>query len=208
MAARSVHLNPSTQPYLDAESSYIRSNNPTSAYGLAGADVPVAYETELVFLLSVPVQADRLFSERRPLLSRPVTPNHNSYLLPTGSVSSRIGQTSSNVSTPLLHNLGWIEYVLPDASAYYVHPTLRVTTDVDLRNTKKLEAVTAYFDNKSAGAPVGLEIWLQELVTTKRGSVPTIFWVDHRKRSVASDPPMTRDGAAGKSKHTHDDRKF
>ena len=150
-------------------------------------------------------------SERRPLLSRPVTPNKTSYLRPTGSgsadFSSRLGRSSSSVSTPLLHNLGWIEYVLPDASSYYVHPTMRVTTDIDLRNTKKLEAVTSYFDHKNAGAAVGLEVWLQDLTTTKRGFVPATFLVDHRRRCVAFESPMAKNGASGKSKYPEDDRK-
>lgn len=114
--------------------------------------------------------------------------------------------THNAVSTPLLHNFGWVEYVLPDASFYYVHPTLRVTTDIDLRSTKKLELVTSYLDHKDAGAPAGLEIWLQNSSTSKHDFVPYRIWIDHRKRGVSFDSPLARDGDVGGSKHPGDDR--
>jgi hypothetical protein len=151
------------------------------------------------------------YSERRPLLlSRPESPKHASYLHPTDSevpALIRVGRTSASVSNPLLHNLGWIEYVLPDASTYYVHPTLRVTTDVDLRNAKKLESVTSYFDHQKSGAPVGLELWLRDLSTTRRGPVAKSFLVDHRKRSVLVDS-TPKEGRAGKSKHQEEDSTY
>jgi len=32
---------------------------------------------------------------------------------------------------PRLHTLGWLEYHLPDGTVYYVHPTSRVTTEIN-----------------------------------------------------------------------------
>ncbi|TEB32086.1 hypothetical protein FA13DRAFT_284021 [Coprinellus micaceus] len=47
---------------------------------------------------------------------------------------------------PKLHDLGWVEYHLPDGTSYYVHPTLRVTTDVNLRSERLLDDVTDWLD--------------------------------------------------------------
>jgi hypothetical protein len=48
---------------------------------------------------------------------------------------------------PRLHELGWLEYHLPDGSFYYVHPTRKVTTDVNLRDEKVLSEVTVYLED-------------------------------------------------------------
>ena len=48
---------------------------------------------------------------------------------------------------PRLHDLGWLEYHLPDGSFYYVHPTRKVTTDVNLRDEKVLSEVTVYLED-------------------------------------------------------------
>lgn len=159
-------------------------------------------------------------SETRPLLSRPDTPQHASYLQspanPHVNVSpqsvhgvhfpsaSQWAASGSPSASPRLHDLGWIEYVLPDATFYYVHPTLRVTTDIDLRRIQKLEAVTAYFDRqKDIGdrrGSQGTELWLREMTgrtTKRRGDVftPVKSWVDHRKRTVVVDNVWEGNGA-------------
>ena len=84
---------------------------------------------------------------------------------------------------------------------------MRVTTDVDLRNTKKLESVTSYFDQQKSGAPVGLELWLRDLTTTRRGPVTRSFLVDHRKRAVLVDS-TSKERRAGKSKHQEEDSAY
>ncbi|KAJ2929720.1 hypothetical protein H1R20_g7364, partial [Candolleomyces eurysporus] len=48
---------------------------------------------------------------------------------------------------PRLHELGWLEYHLPDGSFYYVHPTKKITTDVNLRDEKVLSEVTVYLED-------------------------------------------------------------
>ncbi|KAF5355395.1 hypothetical protein D9757_012541 [Collybiopsis confluens] len=114
-------------------------------------------------------------------------------------------KTPSHTSSPRLHRLGWIEYALPDATTYYSHPTFRVTTDIDLRNLTKLDAVTHYLENRTlhdgSRTPPGYELWLKEGtladakgVRKKRGLVqpkafvPVKYWVDHKKRIVLNDP--------------------
>ncbi len=141
------------------------------------------------------------FSETRPLLPKATVTGNGSYLdtpHPTRvNVSPATGQSPTDwaaPSSPHLHELGWIEYLLPDASFYYVHPTLRVTTDIDLRNSKKLTAVSSYFERYKDGAPVGLELWLCEKQDKrkKRDTALVEWWVDHGKRSVSSERPGER----------------
>jgi hypothetical protein len=96
-------------------------------------------------------------------------------------------------SLPRLHALGWIEYILPDASCYYVHPTRRVATDIDLRDTKKLQAVGDYLDHTDVAVPVGMEVWLKDASSVKRGLAPVMVWIDHRKRVVSLEP-LSMDG--------------
>ena len=128
------------------------------------------------------------------------TTNDYPYSNPYGSSTARVGG-------PLrLAEMGWSEYHLPDGTTYYVHPTLRVTTDVNLRDDPVLDGVSAYLgmDNGVGGRPLvvvpaGCEIWLREqLVDTPaskkgRGSKgkknkPSrkleTYLVDHSLRSV------------------------
>ncbi|KAG6871670.1 hypothetical protein C0995_001613 [Termitomyces sp. Mi166 len=61
---------------------------------------------------------------------------------------------------PRLRDFGWIE----DSTIYYVHPTRRVTADIDLRDERQLDAINAYFERhgEGASAPAGLELWFGE----------------------------------------------
>lgn len=45
-------------------------------------------------------------------------------------------------------SLGWTEHVLPSSAYYYSHAETRTVTDIDLRNEKKLAAVTSYLQEK------------------------------------------------------------
>jgi hypothetical protein len=168
-------------------------------------------------------------SETLPLLSRPHSPPKNSYLHPPGGTTPHVvlvsppnGATAGNghghgqqassstwtlrgPSVPRLQEFGWIEYQLPDGIVYYVHPTRRVTTDIDLRQNKKLDAVTAFLDrHRNTVVPIGMELWIREGEITKKGFVPVNFWVDHGRRVVVSDQDS---GKAGRKKPTEDDRK-
>ncbi|KAF5369694.1 hypothetical protein D9615_010149 [Tricholomella constricta] len=158
-------------------------------------------------------------SETRPLLSRPGSPKNTSYLQPSSrnavNVSAQSGMPASSAwplqatsQGPRLHDLGWIEYQLPDGTVYYVHPTRRVTADIDLREDKKLDAVIAYFEHHkdSGGAPAGMELWLceNEANSGKRGFQPVRFWVNHKQRMVSLDQ-SSANGDAGRSRKAVED---
>ncbi|KAI3614483.1 hypothetical protein WG66_009710 [Moniliophthora roreri] len=136
-------------------------------------------------------------------------------------------QPPSASGGPLLHQKGWIEYGLPDGLRYYVHPTLRVTTDIDLRNVVKLEAITKFLELRRGdisgfeGAPAGWELWLREGPVDKkkkktkgrgRGKdkaedefIPLKFWVDHKRRTVTADPLWdTESGSTSAAKEPED----
>lgn len=107
-------------------------------------------------------------------------------------------------AAPRLHALGWIEYVLPDAAIYYVHPTLRVTTDINLRNLKQLEIVTSYLERNGEGfkVPQGYELWLRDAAEGKRREcVPVRNWVDHIQRHISFEGPEERHA----HHHLHED---
>ncbi|KAH7869507.1 uncharacterized protein C8R40DRAFT_1059247 [Lentinula edodes] len=113
--------------------------------------------------------------------------------------------TPSHSSMPRLHHLGWIEYALPDSTIYYSHPTLRVTTDIDLRSITKLDAVTAYLEHRrlhdGAGTPPGFELWLREGLGKTKEFVPVRYWVDHKKRLVTTDPIWDAQGDGSARRH-------
>jgi hypothetical protein len=99
-------------------------------------------------------------------------------------------------SSRTLQHAGWTEYVLPDSSLYFVHPGMHITTDVDLRDPKKLDAITAFLDNDltshSSFVPKGgdgWEMWLRDGPVSKRQSKILRTWVNHRMRAVFADPP-------------------
>jgi hypothetical protein len=91
--------------------------------------------------------------------------------------------------------------------ADYVHPTMRVTTDINLRNLKQLEIVTGYLDRNGEGfkVPQGCELWLRDAAEGKRREcVPVRNWIDHAKRSVSFEPPSEENGHESRHVHEHD----
>jgi hypothetical protein len=89
--------------------------------------------------------------------------------------------------------LGWTEHILPDSSVYYSHRDLRVTTEVDLRNSKKLESVAEYLDKKRptepALPPPGWELWLRDNSRLQIDFIPVRCWVSHNDRVLTLEPP-------------------
>ncbi|GAV99565.1 hypothetical protein LENED_001029 [Lentinula edodes] len=153
---------------------------------------------------------------------QPTTAHLNVSEMPSSTSSSipwpSTKPTPSHSSMPRLHHLGWIEYALPDSTIYYSHPTLRVTTDIDLRSITKLDVVTAYLEHRrlhdGAGTPPGFELWLREgnftdgKTTRKRRGlgktkefVPVRYWVDHKKRLVTTDPIWDAQGDGSARRH-------
>jgi hypothetical protein len=136
----------------------------------------------------LPIYSSRTYSpsETRPLLSGPGSIRNN-YLQPSAAAGSAIDVSVSHQSTahassvwpaqssgsgPRLHDLGWIEYQLPDGTVYYVHPTRRVTPDVDMRVDRVLDIVTAYLERKKDGSvPQRMELWVREGHKSSRSRV-------------------------------------
>ncbi|KAG1766884.1 hypothetical protein EV702DRAFT_782332 [Suillus placidus] len=90
---------------------------------------------------------------------------------------------------------GWIEQALPHGAKYFVNPRIQATTDVDLRNLSKLEAVMSVVET-AGSAPEGCEMWARDGPAVKRGwrrqkmaGGPVISWIDHRIRRVSSEIP-------------------
>ena len=95
---------------------------------------------------------------------------------------------------PRLYTLGWQEYHLTDGTVYYVHPTNKVTTDINLRSERMLTGVERFLDDCSSkdqsGSAMegtldpGDEIWLRDVGTAKSGLVLERWWVYHQSRKV------------------------
>jgi len=159
---------------------------------------PRSYSNLLIFL-----------SERIPLLARSPL---NGYQAPSAalhaSVSPIVGpSTSWTTSNTLgrLIDLGWIEYNLPDGTTYYSHMTKKLTTDLNLRSERILNAVTLWMEereNESTG--YDMEGWLKESTdknikkkksgwggrkNKKEDDLVFLerYWVDHHRRSVYKD---------------------
>lgn len=65
---------------------------------------------------------------------------------------------------------------------------MRIVTDIDLRNPRRLAAVTAYLDKRMptefAIPSPGCEIWLRNQGVGKDDFVPSKFWINHSNRSL------------------------
>jgi len=70
--------------------------------------------------------------------------------------------TYGSVSRPYASR-GWIEQALPHGAKYYVNPRIQATTDVDLRNLAKLEAVMSVVETAGI-APEGCEMWARDVL--------------------------------------------
>lgn len=112
-------------------------------------------------------------------------------------------------SQPRLHSLGWLEYHLPDGAVYYVHPTNRVTTEINLRSEKLLTSVERFLDDwhgKDHSGTIeetlaaGAEIWLRDVGKGKSGMVLERWWVDHRLRTVVLVVDELENGQKGSGK--------
>lgn len=97
---------------------------------------------------------------------------------------------------PRLRDLGWLEYFLPDGAVYFIHPTQRIVTEIDLYNSKRLDSVSNFLDRYlSSEVPQGYELWLRENIpatgapVSKKGGNVTALWINHNKRAVTFTPP-------------------
>ena len=112
--------------------------------------------------------------------------------------------TLQSSSIPRLNELGWIEYQLPDNTMYYVHPTRRMTTDIDMREDKKLDEVVIFLERHGGTVvPLGMELWIREGEHTKKGFSLKMFWVDHGRRTLV---PHKEPRHGGRTEYDEDDR--
>jgi hypothetical protein len=108
--------------------------------------------------------------------------------------------------------MGWRHITLPDNSVYFYHPTLRVTTDIDLRTPNKLDAVTTYLQENSIDEsflpPEGWESWLVDSnVGKKHGPKPISSWVNHAEKILTfASPSLPQSREVSTAKTLDDDR--
>jgi hypothetical protein len=88
-------------------------------------------------------------------------------------------------------SIGWQEIVLPDGSSYYSNSTLHVVTDIDLRNSERLDAVTTFLEGRDMDIlpPQGWELWLRDAGASTTTFIPAKAWVHHGTRMVLFDAP-------------------
>lgn len=108
--------------------------------------------------------------------------------------------------------MGWRHITLPDNSVYFYQPTLRVTTDIDLRIPSKLDAVTDYLQENSIDEsflpPESWESWLVDSNVGKKGNPkPISSWVNHAEKILTfASPSLPQSREVGNSKALDDDR--
>ncbi|KAG1859317.1 hypothetical protein DFJ58DRAFT_840189 [Suillus subalutaceus] len=203
-----------THSVRQVSSGYTSSDGASTGY-FQSRDIPI--ETKFV-------QIGICISERQPLITRPgrpttppivttfspPSPSTQSYHSHTFDVSHPTPQRAQparlegngsahtysygSVSRPYAGR-GWIEQALPHGAKYFVNPRIQATTDVDLRNLSKLDAVMSVVET-AGSAPEGCEMWARDGPVVKRGwrrqkmaGGPVISWVDHRIRRVSSQIP-------------------
>ncbi|PSR83451.1 hypothetical protein PHLCEN_2v5723 [Hermanssonia centrifuga] len=158
-------------------------------------------------------------NERLPLLPRMPTPNLNvgSSKAPAEPSFNDINvgvPPTDGVAWPMIErsfkSLGWTEHILPDSSVYYAHHNMRVVTDIDLRNARKLDAVTDYFDKKQPREtllpPPSWELWLRDVSKTRYESSLVKCWVNHEGRILTFETPASF--TIGESSTVTDDDKL
>ena len=91
---------------------------------------------------------------------------------------------------------GWQEIVLPDGSRYFSNSTLHVVTDIDLRNSERLDAVMTFLEGHDMDIlpPQGWELWLRDASESTTTFIPAKAWVHHETRVVLFDRPSSDPG--------------
>ncbi|KAF8886918.1 hypothetical protein BD779DRAFT_1672967 [Infundibulicybe gibba] len=97
---------------------------------------------------------------------------------------------------------GWVEYLLPDESFYYVHQGYQVVADMDLNDEKLLDAVMAYLEGCGDVILPGKELWLQD-PGFRGGRFDPLRWlVDHSRQLVVFDS-LHEANCSGEGHHIH-----
>ncbi|KAI9448062.1 hypothetical protein H4582DRAFT_57962 [Lactarius indigo] len=93
-------------------------------------------------------------------------------------------------------SIGWQELVLPDGFRYFSNSTLHVVTDIDLRNSERLDVVTAFLEGRDTNVlpPQGWELWLRDAGESTTTFIPAKAWVHHGARMVSFELPSSDPG--------------
>ncbi|KAI9508917.1 hypothetical protein F5148DRAFT_979083, partial [Russula earlei] len=141
--------------------------------------------------------------ESRPLLRSSETSLKNPPLYgqmePARSVSLLPSQDEGSLwPVPMRQfaTLGWQEFLLPDGTRYFSNSTLHIVTDVDLRNSERLDSITTHFDGRDSDVlpPQEWELWLRDASARTTPYIPLKAWVHHGTRTVLFERPSTDPG--------------
>ncbi|KAI9466985.1 hypothetical protein BJY52DRAFT_35421 [Lactarius psammicola] len=141
--------------------------------------------------------------ESRPLLQPSTAPFKNLPIYgqaePAQSMSIFAPQNGDHMwPVPMRRfaSIGWQEIVLPDGSRYFSNSTLHVVTDIDLRNSERLDAVTAFLEGRDMDIlpPQGWELWLRDAGESTTTFIPAKAWVHHGMRMVLFERPSSDPG--------------
>ena len=93
-------------------------------------------------------------------------------------------------------SLGWQEFLLPDGARYFSNSTLHVVTDVDLRNTERLDVITTFLDGRDPEVlpPPEWELWLRDASEPTTASFLVKAWVHQKARMVLFERPSSDPG--------------
>ena len=86
--------------------------------------------------------------------------------------------------------------MLPDGSRYFTNSTLHVVTDIDLRNSERLDTVTVFLEGRDTDIlpPQGWELWLRDAGVSITSFIPAKAWIHHGTRMVLFERPSSGPG--------------
>jgi hypothetical protein len=131
-------------------------------------------------------------SETRPVLRRSSKPDEQSLSSWRRSVFSHDSATTLSTPSHDLETCGWVEYTRTDNSVYFHHPTLCVTTDVNMMDPDNMEAVVALLNGSDGDVDLpqkDWELWLRHDETSTHGFFATRAWIHHAERIFSDQCP-------------------
>jgi hypothetical protein len=189
-----------------------------NVWAAAPVDVPLPPPSEVMYTMPIqtaPSNAGQssIFSPREPIdydtdESRPLlqpsttslkNPPNYGQTEPERSVSILASQNEGPLwpaATRKFASVGWQEFSLPDGARYFSNPTLHIVTDVDLRNSGRLDAISAFLDGRESEVlpPPEWELWLRDAGEPTTASFPLKAWVHHVARMVLFERPSSDPG--------------
>ncbi|GJJ06888.1 hypothetical protein Clacol_001084 [Clathrus columnatus] len=117
--------------------------------------IPPMHEllTQFVSVVKTPSYTNSpAFSQFHRRMETPIQPDHLTPYHPHES------STVWPLPPQTFPTLGWTEHVLPSSAYYYSHAATRTVTDLDLRDNKKLNALTQYISSKRSPKLTAVDI--------------------------------------------------